>query len=144
MCSSDLARMAWALHVTLNSGMDLRRAMKMSIASTNNVVYTQHIDRVLREIRQGHSIYEALTAAGVFPIELLESVQVGEQSGRLVESMAHMAQQYQDQARTAMLVLTVLAGLAATGLIAAVIVFLIFRLFGFYIGTINEALEMRP
>jgi type II secretory pathway component PulF len=139
-----MARMTWAMHVTLNSGMDLRRAMQMSIASTKNVVYTQHTARVLHEIRQGHSIHDALTAAGVFPIELLESVQVGEQSGRLVESMAHMAREYQDQARMAMNVLTILTGLAVTGLIGAVIVFLIFRVFGFYLGTINDALKMGP
>lgn len=139
-----MARMTWALHVTLNSGMDLRRALKMSIGSTNNIVYTQHTARVLDAIQQGDSIYEALSAAGVFPVDLLETVQVGEQSGRLVESMAHMAQEYQDQARTAMNVLTVLMGVAVTGLIVAVIIFLIFSIFSFYVGAINDAVNMKP
>jgi type IV pilus assembly protein PilC len=139
-----LARLAWALYVTLNSGMDLRNALRMSLASTHNVVYTRHIDRVLSEIRQGHEIHEALSATGAFPLDFLDTVQVGEQSGRMVESMAHMAEQYQDQARLAMNTLTVLLGLAVTGLVAGVIIFLIFRVFGFYVNSINDALKMRP
>jgi hypothetical protein len=43
----------------------------------------------------------------------------------------------------AMNTLTVLLGVAVTGLIAAVIIFLIFRVFSFYLGTINDALNMR-
>ena len=137
-----LARLAWALYVTLNSGMELRNALKMSLRSTHNVVYTQHIDRILRNIRQGGDIYDALVSTNVFPVEFLASVQVGEESGRLVESMAHLAEQYQDQARLAMNTLTILLGLAVTGLIAAVIIFLIFRVFSFYTGTLNDALKM--
>ncbi|MGD9721388.1 MAG: type II secretion system F family protein [Pirellulales bacterium] len=137
-----MARLSWAMYVTLNSGMDLRRALRMSLASTHNVVYTQHIDRVLGEIRAGREIHEALAAANVFPIDFLDAVQVGEESGKLTESMAHLAQEYQDQARSAMNTLTILLGMAVTGLIAAVIIFLIFRVFSFYVGTINDALKM--
>jgi type IV pilus assembly protein PilC len=139
-----MARLAWALHVTLNSGMDLRNALKMSLASTHNVVYTRHIDRVLSEIRQGREIHEALAATGAFPIDFIDSVQVGEQSGRLVESMAHLAEQYQDQARLAMNVLTILLGLAVWALVVGVIIFLIFRVFSSYTKTLNDVLNMRP
>jgi type IV pilus assembly protein PilC len=139
-----IARLAWAMHVTLNSGMDLRPALKMSLQSTHNVIYTQHIDRILSSIRFGNPIHEALRAAGVFPIDFLDSVQVGEESGQLVESMAQLADQYQDQARLAMNTLTILLGLAVTAVIAGVIIFLIFRVFSFYTGTLNDALKMRP
>ena len=86
-----LARMAWALQVTLNSGMDVRRALTMSLESTNNVVYTRHIPQVQNEIRQGHEISEALASTRAFPVDFLATVQVGEESGRLVESMGHLA-----------------------------------------------------
>jgi type IV pilus assembly protein PilC len=134
-----MARLAWAMHVTLNSAMDLRKALKMSLASTHNVVYTRHIDAILRDVRQGHSIHQAFTATGAFPYDFLDALQVGEDSGRLVETMAHMAEEYQDQARGAMNTLTILFGLLVTGLIAGVIIFMIFRVFGFYIGVINDA-----
>lgn len=139
-----MARLSWAMYVTLNSGMDVRGALRMSLASTHNVVYTRHIDRVLREIRQGNDIHTAFVATAAFPNNFLDAVQAAEESGTLVESMRHLAELYQDQARVAMNTLTVLLGMAVAGVIAAVIIFLIFRVFGFYLGTINDALEMRP
>lgn len=136
-----MARLAWAMHVTMNSGMDVRKALRLSLSSTNNVLYTQHLDRVLSDVGAGHEIHEALDATGVFPIHFVDAVLVGEQSGTLVESLARLADQYQQEARSAMAVLTILLGVAVTGLIAAVIIFLIFRVAGFYFGVINDALS---
>ncbi len=53
--------------------------------------------------------------------------------------MGHMAHEYQDKVRGAMNTLTILFGLLVTGLIAGVIIFMIFRVFGFYIGVLNDA-----
>lgn len=139
-----MARLSWAMHVTLNSGMDLRPAMRMSLHSTHNVLYTQHTKHILGAIRSGREIHEALTETGVFPIYFLDAVQVGEESGQLVESMENISTQYQDEARLAMNMLTVLLGVAVTALIAGIIIFLIFRVFmNAYLGPINDALNMR-
>jgi type IV pilus assembly protein PilC len=137
-----MARLAWAMHVTMNSGMELRRALRLSLASTHNVLYTQHINRILAAIRSGREIHEALKETGVFPIHFIDAVDVGEESGQLVESLANLSSQYQHEARSAMNVLTVLMGLAVTGLIAAAIIFLIFRVFSFYTGVLNDAMKM--
>jgi type IV pilus assembly protein PilC len=139
-----LARLSWALHVTLNSGMDVRPALKMSLGSTHNVLYTQHIDRVLSTIRAGHEIHYALAQTGVFPRDFLDAVAVGEESGELVESMAILSEQYQDQARLAMSTLAILMGLGVTMLIAGVIIFVIYQIFTrAYLAPINDALRLR-
>jgi type II secretory pathway component PulF len=137
-----MSRLAWAMHVTMNSGMELRRALKLSLSSTHNVLYTQHIDRILAEIRSGREIHEALEDTGAFPIHFIDAVQVGEQSGQLVESLANLSSHYQDEARSAMNILTVMMGVAVTGLIAAAIIFMIFRVFGFYSGVLNDAMKI--
>jgi type II secretory pathway component PulF len=140
----SLARLAWAMHVTLNSGMNLRPAMKMALASTHNVVYTRHTDRVLASIAAGNEVHEALAATGAFPFEFVESVRVGEESGRLVESMAHLADEYQDQARLAMNTLSILMGMAVAMLIGGVIIFAIYQIFTrAYLGPINDALHFK-
>lgn len=139
-----LARLAWALHVTLNTGMDVRDALRLSLATTHNALYTQHTKRVLLAISRGHDIHAAFSSTNVFPLEFLASVQVGEESGRLVESMEHLAGLYQDQAKGAMNTLTVLMGMAVFGLVAGIIIFLVFRIFGAaYLGPINDALNMK-
>lgn len=138
-----LARLTWALYVTLHSGMELRSALRLSLASTQNIFYQQHANRIAAAIGKGQEVHEAFRETAAFPNSFLDAVQVGEQSGQLVESMQHLSAQYQDEARMAINTLTVLLGLAVTGLIGAVIIFLIFRVFSFYVGTINDALKMR-
>ena len=139
-----ISRLAWAMHVTLNSGMEVREAIKLSLKSTQNVYYTQHIDAVMRDITKGREIYEALRDTGVFSIDFLDAVQVGEESGNLVESMGKLADQYQDQARLAMNTMTILLGVAITGLIAVIIIYFIYQIFSrAYMAPINDALKMR-
>lgn len=137
-----LSRLAWCLHVTMETGMDLRHALALSLGSTHNARYTDHSERVVSKVAGGQEIYEAFSATGVFPRDFLDTMEVGERSGRLPESMAVLSQQYQDQARRALATLTVLAGFAVWGLVAMLIIAMIFRLAMFYIGTINDALKM--
>ncbi len=137
-----MARLAWAMHVTLNTGMDVRPAMKMSLLSTQNVQYSRHVDAVLGAVRSGREIYEALAQTGDFPLEFLEAVRVGEESGQLVESMGHLSTQYQEEARLAMNTLTIVIGFGVFLLIVGIIAFFIFRIAGFYVGILNEATKM--
>jgi type IV pilus assembly protein PilC len=137
-----LARLAWALHLALNTEMDVRRALRLSLNSSGNALFTDQIKVIEAEIGAGNSIYEACLAAGCFPADFLDALAVGEQSGKLVESMGRISRIYQDQARTALTVLNTLAAFAVFALIAAILIFLIFRLFFIgYLGPINEILD---
>ena len=135
-----VARLAWSMHVTMNAGMEVRRALRLSLRSTRNARYTDQIERIDAEIAAGNSIFEAFSRAGCFPVDFLDTLQVGEQSGQLVESMAWLSRQYQDHARTALATLTMVAGFAVWAVVAGLIIVLIFRLFMFYLGAINDAL----
>lgn len=137
-----LARLAWSLHLTLKAGMDVRPALQLSLRTTRNARYTDQIQRIDAEIARGNSIYEACFQAGSFPADFLDAVAVGEQSGKLVESLARLSRQYQDRARTALAILTKLAGFAVWVVIALVIIALIFRLAMFYFGMLYDAMEM--
>lgn len=137
-----LARMAWALHLTLNTEMDVHRALRLSLRATRNGRYTDQIEPIEKEITAGNSIYEAFLAAGCFPTDFLDAIAVGEQSGKLVESMGRLSRLYQDQARVALQALNMLGAFGIWVLIALILIFLIFRLFGFYVGTIYDAMEI--
>ena len=143
-CLQTLAfsRLAWSMHVTMETGMDLRHALALSLGSTHNARYTDHSEKVVTQVAGGQEIYEAFSATGVFPRDFLDTMEVGERSGRLPESMALLSEQYQDQARRALATLTVLAGFAVWALVALLIIAMIFRLAMFYLGTINDALKM--
>ncbi len=135
-----LARLTWALQLTFNSGMDLRRALKLSLEATRNAHFTDQINSIDKYVADGHSLYEAFSDTGAFPSDFLDSLNAAEESGKLVESMSRLSRQYQDQAEAALQILTTLAGFAVWGAIAAIIIFAIFRIFSFYVGMIRANL----
>ncbi len=137
-----IARLAWAMHVTMNSGMEIRQALRLSLRSTHNVLYTCHTNRIIRDISAGREIYESLRATRAFPPDFLDAVQVGEDSGQLVESMGRLADAYQDQARVAMNTLNVVLGMLIWLMIMGIIVYFIYQFFvRAYLGPINDALN---
>jgi type IV pilus assembly protein PilC len=133
-----LARLAWAMHLTFNAGMDLRQALRLSLESTRNAHFTDQIRTIDQAVNQGQSLHEAFSQTGAFPADFLDSLHTAEESGRLVESMGRLSKQYQEQAAAALQVLITLAGFAVWAVIAAIIIALIFRLFSFYVGTIQQ------
>jgi type IV pilus assembly protein PilC len=137
-----LSRLAWSLHVTMETGMDLRHAMALSLASTHNARYTDHTERVVSQVGRGREISETLAETRAFPREFMDTLEVGERAGRLPESMAILAKQYQEQARRALVTLTVLGGFAIWGLVALILIAMIFQVFSFYLNVINEAGRM--
>jgi len=137
----SLARLAGSMFLTMNAGMELRRSLRLSLRSTGCTRYMDQIGQIDREIAGGNSIFESFYAAGCFPPDFLDALQVGEHSGKLVESMARLSRQYQDQARASLATLTTLAGFAVWALVALLIVVLIFRIFSFYLGAIRSAMH---
>ncbi|MCR4414806.1 MAG: type II secretion system F family protein [Thermoguttaceae bacterium] len=134
-----LARLAWTLQLTFESGMHVRRAMTLSLRSTQTPYFTDHLREVNDSIEAGDTVLEALSQTGVFPQEFLDVVAMGEESGELVEAMGRVAQMYQAQAEGSLRVLTMLAGWAVWLCVAAIIIFMIFRLAGAYLGAIQGA-----
>jgi type II secretory pathway component PulF len=63
---------------------------------------------------------------------------VGEQSGKLVESMGRISKEYNQRASLAISVLAQIAGYAVWIMVSAFIIMLIFRMASFYTNTIYE------
>jgi len=67
-----------ALHVTLESGMPIARALRLSLAATGNAAFTQQTETVTQAVKQGEPVVEALTRSRLFSTEFLSIVAVGE------------------------------------------------------------------
>jgi type II secretory pathway component PulF len=135
-----LSRLAWSMCQTMNAGMEVRRALRLSLRSTHSAIFTDQIEPIDAAIGRGTSITAAFSKTGRFPPDFMDVVEVGEQSGRLVESMGQLSRQYNEQARAALVALTAIAGFAVWALVAALLVTLIFRLWGFYFHSLDEVL----
>jgi len=137
----SLAQMAWTMELTMDSGMSVLKAIPLWFRSTRNAYYIEHTENVVKQVRAGHEIHEALAETGAFPSDFLAQVEVGEQSGRLPEAMRSLSRDYHEQALLAIRLLTTIAGRCVWGLVAAMIVFMIFRIFSSYVGMLNGALK---
>ena len=137
-----LARLAWTMHITFGAGMELKEAIALSLQSSRNAEYADTADKVWASIRRGSDLHDALASTADYPRDFLDTIEVGEQSGRLAESLGKLAEQYEDEARAAMAILTKMLGFLVWLLVAGLIIMMIFRLAGFYLGVINDALKM--
>jgi type IV pilus assembly protein PilC len=138
----SLSRMAWSLGMAIDAGASARMSMKLALQSTMNGYYTRHADELDASIRAGNEMHTALRATQAFPQDFLDAVEVGEQSGRLTESLEKLAENYQGQAKVAAATLTLLATMLVWGGVGLVLIFLIFRLASFYLGVLNDATQM--
>ncbi len=137
-----LSRLAWSLHLTLDTGMDLARAFKLSLNSTHNDHFIRHTPQIIEAVTSGHEVTEALAHTRSFPIDFLDAVDTGERSGRLPETLGVLSRQYQEKAQQALGVLTMVAGFMVWALVALLIVLIIVRIFmTAYLGPINEMLD---
>jgi type II secretory pathway component PulF len=132
-----LARFTWALQLVLDTPMDIRKALMLALNATGNDYFARHAHAVAHNIQAGRTVTQALAMTGVFPNDLLDSIAVGEESGRLVETMEREAKEYEERSGTAIAILAQAAGYAIWLLVAAFIIMMIFRMFASYVGMLQ-------
>lgn len=138
-----LARFAWSLSMSLGSGLDALRAVRLSLNSTQNASFMSHTEDVVDRIRnQGLTFHEALGASQIFPEEFLQSLAAAELAGSESESLERLAKDYEERARGALAVLTRLASVAVWILIALIILYFIAKMVMYIIQPYQEAFEM--
>jgi type II secretory pathway component PulF len=134
-----VARVAWTLEMTLNVAMDVRESLRLALASTGNAYFTQRTDAVVDVVNKGGGVHAALTAAGVFPRHFLDAVFVAEESGQMVECMARVSRQYEQQSQAATKTLSMIASFIVWAMVATLMIAMIFRLALVYFDRFNRA-----
>jgi type II secretory pathway component PulF len=137
-----LSRLAWALHLALNVEMDLRRVVPLVLRATGNDHYIRHTEQIVIDVAAGQPLYAAFSHSGAFPSTFIDALAVAEESGQAVESMDRLAKRYEEEAEAAVKTLAMVLGVLVGMLVMGIIIAMIFRLAGFYFGTINEALKV--
>ncbi len=137
-----LARLTWVLHLTLNTELDLRQIVPLALRATGLNYYQQWTKAVTDLVAAGSPLSAAMGSTGIFPAHFLDALEVAEESGQLVDSMARLSQQYEEEAISAMKTLTVILGFAIGALVACLIIWMIIRLFQIlYLDMINDAMN---
>ena len=136
-----LSRFSWSFGMATGSGMDAKRTVCLAVRSTDNHFYTVHSDTITRQISQGSDYFSALDQTGAFPKDLLQTVQVGEATGALNESLERLSDDYCEQAELSLRRISQLTGfgifILVTGMMAAVVALM----YAQYLGSLNRVLQ---
>mgnify|MGYP006297144137 CR=1 FL=1 len=95
---SDVARFARTLALMVDSGIAIDRALLLSADTMRNAVFREAMHGVREStVQQGLPLSAGLKRAKLFPVFLANMVGVGEESGRLDESLVEVADFYEKE-----------------------------------------------
>ena len=118
--------------------MDIRRIVPYAFDATGSCFFIQHQREVSSALQQGEELSVALLSTGIFPSDFLDPLQVGEQTGRLDETMLRVAEHYEERARGAIAVLTKLATFGVWAMVAAMIIGIIVNMVAGYASFLQQ------
>lgn len=92
----NLSYFAKNLGLLLKSGMPIEQALFLDLEITENEVYKKRIQEILESIRRGNTISASLEKSKrEFPINFTKTIESGERSGNLTESLRYLASIYE-------------------------------------------------
>lgn len=121
----EVARLAQTLASLLEAGVPLLPALGIAKDTLSNLVLSDAVTQAAVRLKEGGEMSAALEEAGYFPIMALQMLKLGEETGRLPQMLAKMAEIYAAEVRvTVQRLLTLLEPALIVGLgiaIAAII-----------------------
>jgi general secretion pathway protein F len=121
----EVARFSRTASTLLQSGVGLLNALGIVRDTVRNTVIASSIDTVAGRLKEGRGLADPLMATGVFPKLMVHLVRVGEETGKLDDMLAKVADIYDEEVSRAtarMLALLVPVVTIAMGLMIAAII----------------------
>ncbi len=138
-----LSRFSMGMGLTMEAGVPVPEALRLSLNATNNAAYAAAIPKAQAGVEQGNTLTEALKETWLFPEEYLAIVETAEVSGKEPDTFERQAKWYHEEAARRMAMLATAAGWAVWVLVAAFIVAFILSMAFMYIGMIDQAASGR-
>jgi len=98
LLESDIARFARTFSLLLTSGVPIEQALTLGANTLHNAVLREEMLRVREEtVRQGLPVSEGLKRSRFFPVFVANMAGVGEEGGKLEESLLEVANYYEKE-----------------------------------------------
>jgi type IV pilus assembly protein PilC len=97
-----LGRFISTLATTISAGLPMVTALESSASSVNNRCYKTAISQIIEDVTSGLSLQRALGKQAIFPINLKQMVNVGEESGSLVSILEKAGQIFEQEVELAL------------------------------------------
>ena len=92
--ANAFANFARTLGGLMNNGVPVLKAMEISEQTVGNLAIAEEVAEAREKVTDGSSISGPLAQGGVFPKLFTDMLSVGEQSGNVSGSLAHIAKRY--------------------------------------------------
>ncbi|HAJ57356.1 MAG TPA: hypothetical protein DCL35_06265 [Candidatus Omnitrophica bacterium] len=103
---NEFAKFCRTLEVMINSGIPILKALSISIPVLDNEVIKAELSRCANELEHGASFGRALGSSKVFSPFMVSLIMVGEESGKLDEALAEVADTYERECDETIKVMT--------------------------------------
>jgi type II secretory pathway component PulF len=133
------ARFVQTLSLALESGLDTWHSVELSFRSASSPLFAAKADSAKVAVRQGRELHVVLSETGLFSRDTLDAVKLGEESGRLAETLDKQFRYLRSEAKSAMTKFAYFASSLVWAAIATILIFIIFRVFSNYIQNIESA-----
>ncbi len=137
----SMARLTWALSMATDSDLPPDKSIELAARSTQNSYYTDMIEQMRLTIRRGGEMHDAFRSTGRYPDDFLDTIQTGELSGRVSETLQILSRDYDERAKMWYRGLSVACGLGVFLLVGIFMIVMIFQVFQLYMAPINDALK---
>lgn len=132
----SIARFARSLGYLFNAGVPAGESLEIAAASTGNLFLAHQLRKVPHQVREGAPLSDVMEATGQFPMQVLQMVRTGEETGEVDASLAKVSEYYEGEAIAATNTLVTVGFGAAILLYCAVIGIFVIRFFVGYYGGI--------
>lgn len=147
----DEASFIQTLSMAIESGVNASDAISLAFKTCSAPLFQAKAKPAFDAIRQGRQMHLVLKDTGLFSPDTLDAVHLGEESGRLAETLDKHFQVLRMKVRFAMTTLTQLASTLVWIVISSLLIFIIFKIFSRYLAmgpggvdaTIEKVLETR-
>lgn len=93
----NIARFCRVFSTLLHSGVPITQSLEIALESLSFENYRRKSEAIKEKVSQGKTMAEAFKQAEIFPPLLIQMMVAGEKSGNLDETMADMADFYEDE-----------------------------------------------
>ena len=139
--NAEIAKLARTLGLLLKSGLSIHDSLSLATDTLDNDALRNQLRRVSEDIvQQGATLSSSLARVKVFPTFALNMIAVGEESGKLEESLSGIANTYEKEVEQTISVMTSLLEPLLILVIGGVVGFIVFALLLpiFNIGTMSR------
>ncbi len=96
------------LAILIGSGVSILDALKIVIETTDNIFFQESFKNIYKKIEKGQSLGTSLDEEGIFPPILVQMTQVGEQTGRLDDTLLRLSKYFEMESEIAIKAMTTL------------------------------------